>query len=179
MSHFLEARRWCCISFCFFYGFPHIFDAVTNYFSLPFKANIIPLPLLVIAGLSISTSAFFSEILRSGIKAISPGEYDAAASLGMTQFQIMCRVLFPQAILYTIKNLSSKAINILHASSIAYWISVVEITGKTNLVASTTYQFVEAFIGAAIIYWCITMLIEVLSSALDRKLTAKFHRGLS
>ncbi|MCL2894167.1 amino acid ABC transporter permease [Brenneria tiliae] len=164
--------------FLFFYGFPHFFDALAHYFSWPVRANSIPLSALVIGGLSMSTAAFFSEILRSGISAISMGELDASVALGMTRFQMMRRLLLPQAVLYTIKNLSSRSINVLHASSIAYWISVVEITGKTNLVASTTYQFVEAFIAAAIIYWCITLSIEVLSSILDRKLHARLSRGL-
>lgn len=163
--------------FLFFYGFPHLFDAVAGYLSLPFSANAIPLPALVIGGLSMSAAAFFSEILRSGIKTVAAGELDAAASLSMSRLQIMRRILLPQAILATIKNLSSRTINILHASSIAYWISVVEITGKTNLVASTTYQFIEAFIAAAILYWCITAVIEVASSRLDKKLNAGIFRG--
>lgn len=165
--------------FLVYYGLPHYFDLVAASLGLSVRANAIPLLALVIVAFSLNCAAYISEILRSGVLAIGKGEIEAAQSLGMTPWQIMRRILLPQAMALSLPSLGSRVIGILHGSAQAFWISVIEVTGKANLVASSTYQFVEAFFAAALIYWITTWCIERIVGLLERRHRLITARGLA
>jgi L-cystine transport system permease protein len=160
--------------FLVYYGLPHFFDVFAARMGWAVRANVIPLIALVIVAFSLNAAAYMSEILRGGVLAVGHGEVEAARSIGMTPWQTLRRILLPQAITLSLPGLGSRLIALLHGSSLAFWISVIEITGKANLVAASTYQFVEAFIAAALIYWLITFVIEKTLAAFERK-----HRRIS
>ena len=87
--------------------------------------------------------------------------------------------LLPQAVALSLPGLGSRLITLLHGSALAFWISVIEITGKANLVAASTYQFVEAFIAAAAIYWLISLSIERTLAGFERRQRRTMARGLA
>jgi L-cystine transport system permease protein len=165
--------------FLIYYGFPHLFDLFAVPLGLPFHGNAIPLVVLVIIAFSLSAAAYLAETLRAGVRAIGVGEVEAALSIGMTSWQIWWRILLPQAVRITLPNIGSRLITLLHGSSLAFWISVVEITGKANLVAASSYQFVEAFLAAAAIYWLTTFLIEAAVSRLEKSHRQVLARGMA
>lgn len=165
--------------FLVYYGLPHFIDMLADSVGLGFRAADIPLKMLAVAALSFSASSFFSEILRAGISAVAKGEIEAAYSLGMTQWQAMRRLILPQAFSISIPNLGSRCIAILHSSSLAFWICVLEITAKANLVAADTYQFMEAFIAAAAVYWLLTLAIERFVAVMEGLNKHTLGRGLA
>jgi L-cystine transport system permease protein len=165
--------------FLFFYGFPVLYDHVMESLGMDWKARHIPLSWMATFGLSLGAAAYFAEILRGGIDSVGKGEEEAAASIGMTRWQTMRRILLPQAMAITQKSLGSRCISLLHGSALAFWISVIEITGKANLVAASTYQFVEAFIAAALVYWLLTIILDFAISQLDLRYQRKHQRGLA
>jgi L-cystine transport system permease protein len=165
--------------FLIYYGFPHFFDLFAVPLGLPLRGNAIPLVVLVILAFSLNTSAYLAETLRAGVSAISRGEVEAAWSIGMTAWQTWWRILLPQAVTITLPNLGSRLINVLHGSSLAFWISVVEVTGKANLIAASSYQFVEAFLAAAAIYWLTTLLIEAVVARVEKSKQQVMARGMA
>ncbi|MDR3361359.1 MAG: amino acid ABC transporter permease [Desulfovibrio sp.] len=164
--------------FLVYYGLPHLIDPVAIFLGLDFRTSFIPLWGVAVIALQFSTSAYFAEILRAGISAVAKGEIEAGHALGMSHWQVMGRVILPQALSLSIHMLGSRCIAVMHSSSLAFWISVVEITGKANLVASDTYQFVEAFLAAALIYWIMTFFIERIVATLEKWNARALGRGL-
>jgi L-cystine transport system permease protein len=165
--------------FLVYYGLPHFLDLFAISLGLQCRAASIPLPALAVLALSFSSSAFFAEILRAGISAVHRGEIEAAQAMGMTPWQTMRRIILPQALAISIPNIGSRCIAALHSSSLAFWICVLEITAKANLVAAYTYQFMEAFIAAAAIYWILTFIMERIITGLEASKTRFLGRGLA
>jgi len=165
--------------FLVYFGLPHFFDVFAERMNWSVRANAIPLVALVIVAFSLNAAAYISEILRGGVLAIGQGEVEAARSIGMTPWQTLRRILLPQAVALSLPGLGSRLITLLHGSALAFWISVIEITGKANLVAASTYQFVEAFIAAAAIYWLISLLIERTLAGFERRQRQTIARGLA
>ncbi|MCZ4065759.1 amino acid ABC transporter permease [Oxalobacter aliiformigenes] len=161
-----------------FYGLPYMIDYLAQSFGLSFQASSIPLCVLAIIAFSFSSTATFSEILRAGILAISRGEIEAAYSIGMTHWQTMWRIILPQAFVLSIPSLGSFCITIMQRSSLAFWIAVIEITGKANLIAADSYQFMEAFIAAGFIYWTMTFVIEQIVRFIEKKHLSTLRRGV-
>lgn len=145
-------------------------------FGLGISANKIPVVVFVIIALSFTAGAYLTEILRSGIIAVDIGQMEAAYSVGYTHGQAIRKVLLPQAFMIALPNFTNLCIGFLHTTSIAAIVAVPEITGMATIVASDNYAFLEAFIGAALIYWFLTILIEAINYILEKNI-AKYRGG--
>lgn len=170
----------------FYRGTPVILHIFLIYFGMPLIAeewfdislNGWPIVIFVIIALTLNAGAFLSEIIRSGIMSVTNHQIDAALSLGMTTFQMYRRIILPQAFVAAIPNLTNIIIAFLHSSSIAFLVSVKEITGAANIIASSNLKYLESFIAVGIVYWVVTILIEVLANQLEKKLTAHLRQGV-
>lgn len=170
----------------FYRGTPVILHIFLIYFGMPLIAeewfdislNGWPIVIFVIIALTLNAGAFLSEIIRSGIMSVTIHQIDAALSLGMTTFQMYRRIILPQAFVAAIPNLTNILIAFLHSSSIAFLVSVKEITGAANIIASSNLKYLESFIAVGIVYWVVTILIEVLANQIEKKLTAHLRQGV-
>ncbi|KJJ43396.1 cysteine ABC transporter permease [Bacillus subtilis] len=157
-------------------GIPPIADQISSFFHIGWSANEIPVAVFVIMALSLTAGAYLTEIIRSGILAMDIGQVEAAYSVGLTPGQTFRRVILPQALMAAVPNFTNLGIGFLHTTSIAAIVAVPEITGTATIVASDNYAFLEAFIGAAMIYWILTLMIETVSGIFEKR-TAKFQGG--
>ncbi|MCY8978544.1 amino acid ABC transporter permease [Bacillus halotolerans] len=157
-------------------GVPPIVDRVSSFFHLGWSANEIPVTVFVVMALSLTAGAYLTEIIRSGILAMDTGQVEAAYSIGLTHGQTFRRVILPQALMVSIPNFTNLGIGFLHTTSIAAIVAVPEITGTATIVASDNYAFLEAFIGAAIIYWVLTLMMETVNGIFERK-ASRFQGG--
>lgn len=150
-------------------GVPLFFYTMQENYGWTINMNQIPATAIAIFALSVTASAYLSEIIRAGILGVSNGQIEAAQSIGMTTWQSMRRIILPQAIAKSIPNFISLTIGFLHATSIAFLISVVEITGLGKILASVNLKFLEAYIAAGIIYWLLTICIEWIGAVAERR----------
>lgn len=117
-----------------------------------------------------------SEVIRAGLLAVNRGQLEAAYSIGMTTPQALRRIVFPQALGASLPNLSNSVIGMLHGSTLAFAVSVVEINAKAQIVASTNWKFFEAYLAAAVIFWGLTLLIERLTAVIEKRINM-YNRG--
>ncbi|MGF9976498.1 amino acid ABC transporter permease [Viridibacillus arvi] len=152
-----------------YFGIPLLLDILIKYLHLPIQSNSIPIVLFVITALSLTAGSYLSEIIRSGISSVSQGQIEAAYAIGMNTFQVLKRIILPQALAQSIPNFTNLIIGFLHTTSIAFLVSQEEITGAANIIASKNLKFLEAFIAAGFLYWIITAIIEWVSYAVEKK----------
>ncbi len=157
-------------------GVPLIADQFSRAFHLGWSANQIPVAVFVIMALSLTAGAYMTEILRSGIMAVDTGQAEAAYSIGLTRGQMIRRVILPQAFMISLPNFTNIGIGFLHTTSIAAIVAVPEITGTATIAASDNYAFLEAFIGAAVIYWGLTLILEAVNSLAEKR-AARYQGG--
>ncbi|MEK4883934.1 amino acid ABC transporter permease [Bacillus sp. FSL W8-1127] len=171
----------------FLRGTPIIMHIMLIYFGLPMllqaaapklAISSIPVSVFVLTALSLSACAYLSEVIRSGIISIPKGQAEAAYSVGMSTFQMMVRIILPQALSQSIPNFTNIFIGFLHTTSIAFIVSEKELTGAAKIVASNNLKFLEAYIAAGIIYWVVTILVESISLLLEKKATSYARGGV-
>ncbi|MBK3495569.1 amino acid ABC transporter permease [Viridibacillus sp. YIM B01967] len=155
-----------------YFGIPLLLDILIDYFHLRIQSNSIPIVLFVIIALSLTAGSYLSEIIRSGISSVSKGQTEAAYAIGMNTFQVVKRIILPQALAQSIPNFTNLIIGFLHTTSIAFLVSQKEITGAANIIASKNLKFLEAFIAAGLLYWIITAIIEAVSYVVEKKAKA-------
>ncbi|GGI15397.1 amino acid ABC transporter permease [Gottfriedia solisilvae] len=159
-----------------YYSLSMLLDSLAKNYHLPFNSASIPMMVFAIISFSITAGAYLSEVVRAGITSIERGQIEAAYSVGMTTTQALKRIIFPQAFAISLPNLSNTFIGMLHGSTLAFIVSVVDINAKAQIVASTNWKFFEAYIAAALIFWGITIVIEKMTSLLEKRFSV-FSRG--
>ena len=94
-------------------------------------------------GLTIYTSAFIAEIVRSGILALNKGQSEAAAAIGLSRGQAMRLVLLPQAMRIIVPPMTSQYLNITKNSSLAIAIGFPDLVASVNVTINQTGQAIE------------------------------------
>lgn len=159
-----------------YFGLPLLFDTLAASYGWSARSSSIPLITFVLVAFSVNSGAYMSEAIRSGILSVDRGQLEAAYTVGMTRWQGMRRIVLPQALMASLPNLLHKFVGLLHGSSLAFTISLEDLNGRANIVATSNLKFLEAFIAAAIIYWGLTLLAEGLTALLERRLNL-YNRG--
>ncbi len=105
---------------------------------------------------TLNTAAYTCEIFRGALAEVSAGQLAAGAACGMSPFQILTRIRLPQAFRQSLPVYSNEIIFMLHGSSLASTITLMDLTGAARLVYSRYYAPVEAFCMVGLIYLSIT-----------------------
>lgn len=108
---------------------------------------------------TLNTAAYTTEIIRGAIEATPHGEIEAAKSTGMSRLLMLRRIILPSAFRRALPAYSNEIIFMLHGSSLASVITIVDITGAARIVNSRFYSPYEAFLTAAVIYMGLTFLV--------------------
>lgn len=160
---YVEVVRNCPLAVLFvvfYFGFPKI-----GVIAPPFTSAVIVL--------SAYTGAFVAETVRAGINTVAPGQVEAARALGLTFPQVLGLIVLPQALRAVVAPLGNLFIALIKNSSIAYTISVIELTGAAQGLANATAQVIPVFLAAALSYLVMTLPSGVLVGALERRVAIK------
>jgi arginine/ornithine transport system permease protein len=125
--------------------------------------------------LALNTAAYTAEIIAGAIRTTPPGEIEAAKSLGFEPQQIYLRLVLPSALRRALPAYSNEVVMMLHATSLASIVTLVDVTGTARDVYSQTYRPVEAFAVAGVIYLGLTLLLSALFRRAEQRWLA--HLG--
>ncbi len=148
-----------------YYGFGQ-FDAVKASVFWPWLSDATFCACLAFA---INTSAYSAEILAGSLKATPYGEIEAAKAIGMTRFKLYSRILLPSALRRALPQYSNEVIMMLHATSLASVVTLVDITGAAKTVNSQFYLPFEAYITAGVFYLFLTFILVRLFKLAERR----------
>lgn len=126
--------------------------------------------------LTIYTSAFIAEDIRSGVLSIPKEQMEAAQSSGFSYLQSMQYIILPQAVRITIPPLVNQFLNLAKNSSLAMTIGVMELTYQARQVESYTFKGFEAFTAATVVYLVISIIITLLVDQYNERVL-KVHQG--
>jgi L-cystine transport system permease protein len=175
LQSFLRGTPNVVLLFLMYYALPEILTFFTGILGIEFDANSLNPIVTVILTFSISYSVFQSEIIRGSILSIEKGQIEAAQSLGFSFWQTFRRVIIPQALVAAFPDIINSLMVVIKALSLAYLITVVDILGQAKMVGALSYRYLEAFIGAALIYWLIGAVLTFISNRFELKLRRGFH----
>ncbi len=143
------------------------------YFGLP-KIDLRLEPFATAAlALSLYTAAFVAEAVRAGINTVSRGQAEAARALGLTFSQMMSNIVLPLAVRTVVPPLGSLFIALIRNTAVAYTISVVELSGRADRLATDTAATVPVFLATAVVYMALTIPSGVAVGVLERRLAVK------
>jgi len=120
--------------------------------------------------LTVNTSAYQAEIIRSGIAAIPSGQMEAALGMGLTHMQAMREVILPQALRLVIPPLTNEFIILVKDTSLLSTIGVLEMMGYARVIGNRSFRFFEPLIAVGVMYFVLTYSLSLLLQWTERKL---------
>ncbi|OBY57246.1 amino acid ABC transporter permease [Pseudomonas sp. AU12215] len=162
------AMRWLArIYVSFFRGTPLLVQLFMIYYGLPQAGiELDPLPAALI-GFSLNMAAYVCEILRAAIGSIDKGQWEAAASIGMTRAETLRRVILPQAARTALPPLGNSFISLVKDTALAATIQVPELFRQAQLITARTFEVFTMYLAAALIYWILASILSHLQNRLE------------
>ena len=131
-----------------------------------------------VLAMAVNTCAYTTEMLHGAIRALPHGEIEAALSLGMSRWQMLRRVVLPLAMRRSIPAYSNEAVMMLHGTSLASVVTLMDVTGVARDLNARFYLPFESFLAAAAIYLGLTFaLVGAFRFAESRWLAPLRSRG--
>lgn len=123
----------------------------------------------VLVGFIINYAAYFAEIYRAGIEAISVGQYEAAKLLGYNKVQTFIYIVLPQVVKRVVPPVANETITLVKDTSLAYTLSVIEMFSLTKQIAAAETSMMP-FVVAGIFYYIFNLIVAVTFEKLEKKL---------
>jgi His/Glu/Gln/Arg/opine family amino acid ABC transporter permease subunit len=174
MSKFWPLRALISVYIEVIRGTPILLQLYIFYFVIPQMLPFLDLsPFMWVAiALCINSSAYVSEVIRSGIQAVDKGQMEAARSLGMSEKQAMIKIILPQAIRNILPALGNEFIMMLKETSLASTFFLGDIMTSYNVVKGATFLTLEPLTIVAIIYLCLTFPLSKIVEKFEKKMAS-------
>jgi polar amino acid transport system permease protein len=153
-------------------GTPLYLQIFFFFLALPQLCINMPPPLAGVLALSLNYGAYMSEIFRAGISSVSRGQREAAVALGMTNGQMMRRIILPQALRLVVPPTGNEFIAMLKDSALVSATGFVqEILWRANKVGRANFKGLEALLIAALWYWLMTIIFSFIQANIEKRMS--------
>ena len=169
---------FCSFNVALFRGSPMVVQLLVGYYVL--------LPLLgvrtsglnvAIAVFGLNSGAYISEIMRSGIQSVDPGQMEAGRAVGLSFSASMCKIVIPQAVKNILPTLGNEFITLVKETSVVSFVAVADLYMAFNYIGSNSYDFIVPYLVMAVIYIVLVLVISLLVKLLERSLRKSDRRN--
>ncbi|MCQ2439713.1 MAG: amino acid ABC transporter permease [Oscillospiraceae bacterium] len=144
------------------------------YFFWIILPKIVPIELsdtaCILIALIVNASAYISEIIRAGIGAVDVGQWEAARSLGLSEGNVLRRVILPQAVKNILPALGNEFISTVKGTSLASVFFVGELMTSYRTVQSATFLALQSLCIVGVIYFVLNYVLSRLLRVFERRL---------
>jgi L-cystine transport system permease protein len=146
------------------------FDSIARFLHMTVTIRDVSRIYVGIFALSLPSIAYMSEFIRGSLLSVDKGQYEAGYTVGFTFFQTFRRIIFPQMMLVFVPSLTGIIIALLKATSLVILIGVVDVLNGALIYANLYFSYFEAYLAAALVYWGLSLVIEFLGQALEKRI---------
>ncbi|UZQ84656.1 amino acid ABC transporter permease [Thermoclostridium stercorarium] len=161
-----------------FRGSPIVVQLLVAYYVvLPLvKINIPPLNVCVIV-FGLNSGAYVSEIMRSGIMSVDPGQMEAGRALGLSYGTTMVKIVVPQAVKNILPTLGNEFIALIKETSVVSFVGAADLYVAFNYIGTNSYEFMVPYLVMALIYIVMVMIIALFVRIMERSLRKSDRRN--
>ena len=168
----------CSFYVALFRGTPMVVQLLVFYYVL------LPIIGLKITGVQVSmlvfglnSGAYISEIMRSGIQSVDPGQMEAGRAVGLSFGTSMMKIVIPQAVKNILPTLGNEFISLIKETSVVSFVGAADLYVAFNYIGSNSYEFMVPYLVMALIYIALVLVITLLVKLLERSLKKSDRRN--
>lgn len=126
-----------------------------------------------------NTTALMAELIRSALLTVDRGQLEAALSSGLNLKQAYRRIVLPQALVAAIPNMGNASVNLIKSTSLAFLMSVRDVTAIAKIEAAASYNYIEAYLGVFAIYLLVCGLAQAAFSLAEKRLGSYKNQSIA
>ena len=130
---------------------------------------------VVVFGLN--SAAYISEIMRSGIQSVDPGQMEGGRAVGLSYGTTMMRIVIPQAVKNILPTLGNEFIALIKETSVVSFVGATDLYVAFNYIGSNSYEFMVPYLVMAVIYIVLVLLISLGIKLMERSLRKSDRRN--
>jgi len=170
IGSFLRGTPLVVQLFIVYSGFPSVLNVLVKTNGWDFNAFGINPYVYAFVVFSLNVLGTLTEVFRSSLSAVSKDQMEAALSVGLHPVQANILIIIPQALVSAIPNICNEFLNLFKSTSLVYLMTIQDITGRVRLVAASGYDYTEAYIVIAIVYFVLGFTMEKLFQRMEGNL---------
>lgn len=175
---------------------PRVLNAICSFYVALFRGTPMVVQLLVfyyvlspimgwkITGLQVSmlvfglnSGAYISEIMRSGIQSVDPGQMEAGRAVGLSFGTSMMKIVIPQAVKNILPTLGNEFITLIKETSVVSFVGAADLYVAFSYIGSNSYEFMVPYLVMALIYIALVLIISLLIKLMERSLNKSDRRN--
>ncbi len=163
---------FCSFYVGFFRGTPMVVQLLLSYYVfLPLLGINLPSVTVAIIVFGMNSGAYISEIMRSGIQSVDPGQMEGGRAIGLSFATTMIKIVIPQAIKNILPTLGNEFIALIKETSIVSFVGALDLYVAFRKIGTNTYEFMVPYIVMALIYIALVLVISGLIKLMERSLS--------
>ena len=124
-----------------------------------------------------NSGAYISEIMRSGIQSVDPGQMEAGRAVGLSFGASMRMIVIPQAVKNILPTLGNEFITLIKETSVVSFVGAADLYVAFSYIGSNSYEFMVPYLVMALIYIALVLLITLLIRIMERSLRKSDRRN--
>ena len=124
----------------------------------------------------LNSGAYISEIMRSGIQSVDPGQMEAGRAVGLSFATTMRLIVIPQAIKNILPTLGNEFIALIKETSVVSFVGAADLYVAFNYIGSNSYEFMVPYLVMAIIYIVLVLLISLMIRLMEMQFAKSDRR---
>ncbi len=168
----------CSFYVAMFRGTPMVVQLLVFYYVLlpiiGWRINGIQVAILVFG---LNSGAYISEIMRSGIQSVDPGQLEAGRAVGLSFGTSMVKIVIPQAVKNILPTMGNEFIALIKETSVVSFVGVTDLYVAFNTIGSNSYEFMVPYLVMALIYIALVLIISLLIKLMERSLKKSDRRN--
>ena len=125
----------------------------------------------------LNSGAYISEIMRSGIQSVDPGQMEAGRAVGLSFGASMTKIVIPQAVKNILPTLGNEFIALIKETSVVSFVGAADLYVAFNYIGTNNYEFMVPYLVMALIYIAIVLAVTLLIKLLERSLKKSDRRN--
>lgn len=118
----------------------------------------------------LNSGAYISEIMRSGIQAVDPGQMEAGRAVGLPFSVAMIKIIIPQAVKNILPTLGNEFITLIKETSVVSFVGALDLYVAFSYIGSNSYEFMVPYLAMALIYIVLVLVISLMIKLMERSL---------
>lgn len=150
-------------------GTPMLIQIVFLYYILSVTGLSLSPFFAAVCAIGLNSSAYVSQIIKTGIRSIPRGQVEAAKTLGIRRRDVLRFIILPQAFRLVLPALGNESVTLIKDSSLASIIGVVELYKQGQIVISQTYDALSVYTAVGLLYLIMTTTVSLIISSLEKR----------
>lgn len=161
----------CSFYVAFFRGTPMVVQLLLSYYvALPLMGINLPSVTVALVVFGLNSGAYISEIMRSGILSVDPGQMEGGRAMGLSFSKTMLAIVIPQAVKNILPTLGNEFITLIKETSVVSFVGALDLYVAFNRIGSNSYEFMVPYLVMAVIYIVLVLIISGLVKLMERSL---------